>query len=280
MLSRGREMMDDAILSHVRHAATSAGAGIETIDIAGLPIATASRAALARAMISDCKRWHTSSQPRQPRLVFDANGHALSLRERDVEYRRSLSKADIVHADGGFLVTFSRLIGGPAIAERSATTDMLHDFAVACAREGLSFFLLGGTETVNHACAQQLCYRYPDLRIAGRHHGFFGRRDEKEVISRINATAPDVLWVGLGKPREQVFAARWRDKLTAGWIVTCGGCFNYVTGDYRRAPTWMQRANLEWLHRAITGPRGLLWRYLTTTPHALWLTLKSLRGGQ
>jgi len=71
---------------------------------------------------------------------------------------------------------------------------------------------------------------------------------------------------------------RNRHRIKAGWIVTCGGLFNYITGDYPRAPMWMQKSGLEWLHRMATRPKELAWRYITTNPHALWLIWKHRHG--
>ncbi|HEY0625152.1 MAG TPA: WecB/TagA/CpsF family glycosyltransferase [Allosphingosinicella sp.] len=245
------------------------------VKVAGVPIATASRQELAEAMAADCRRARETGEIR-PRTVFDANGHGLSLRETDASYREAYDQADVVHADGGFLVTFSRAGAGPRIAERSATTDMIHDFARVAEAEGLSFYLLGGEEEVNAECVERLRRFYPRLKIAGRRNGYFAADEEETVVAAINAAKPDVLWVGLGKPKEQIFSIRARQRLHVPWIVTCGGCFNYITGHYRRAPEWMQKANLEWVHRAGTEPRRLLWRYLTTSPHALWLALSRL----
>lgn len=157
---------------------------------------------------------------------------------------------------------------------------MFDDFAEAAVQEELSFFLFGATEEVNEACAKVLAKKYPGLRIVGRRHGFFGPDDESVIVEQINASTPDVLWVGLGKPLEQEFAARNAYRLRAKWVVTCGGCFNYVTGHYPRAPEWMRNNSLEWLHRALTGPKRLIWRYLTTNPHAVWVILKSLVAHQ
>lgn len=207
-----------------------------------------------------------------PRLVFDVNGQALSLRESNASYRSAVDQADVIHADGGFLVVVSRWRNKTPIPERSATTDMIHDCAKAAAQNGLSFYLLGGTEEVNAECARRLKAFYPDLLISGRHHGFFTRSEETAIIEEINHCRPDVLWVGLGKPLEQIFSVRWRDALTCGWLVTCGGCYNFITGYYTRAPLWMQNYHLEWIFRAMTTPR-LLWRYFTTTPHALLVAL-------
>ena len=82
-----------------------------------------------------------------------------------------------------------------------------------------------------------------------------------------------MIWVGLSAPLEYEFALRNRGRLKAGWLVTCGGCFNFVTGAYARAPKWMQTAGLEWLHRIWREPRRLFWRYATTNPVAIFLLL-------
>ena len=113
---------------------------------------------------------------------------------------------------------------------------------------------------------------HPGIVIAGRRHGYFEPAQESQIVEAINAARPDVLWIGLGKPAEQAFAVRNRERLDLAWAISCGGCFNYITGAYRRAPRWMQDSNLEWLFRALTTPR-LIWRYAATSPHALWLAL-------
>ena len=246
--------------------------GIEHVFIGGVKVATASRAELTAAIVADSLERRTSGREQPPRLLFDANGHGLSLAARDPEFRRALESADAVHADGGFLVPLSRVIAGAPIAERSATTDLIHDVAAAGLKDGLSHYLLGATEEVNARCAERLRELHPGLVIAGRRNGYFTPDEEAQVVGEINSANPDVLWIGLGKPLEQFFAVRNRERLRAGWAISCGGCFNYITGHYRRAPRWMQDHGLEWLFRAATTP-GLLGRYATTSPHALWLAL-------
>lgn len=231
-------------------------------------IICASRADLVALAIRDCE---IRSRPSQ--LVFDANGHALSLARTDPSFRQSVKQADIIHADGGFLVTLSKVLKLNAIPERSATTDMLHDFSRAFQGTPYGFFLLGSEERVNSECYNALKTTYPELKISGRRNGFFSSEEEPEVVEMINESGAEILWVGLGKPKEQEFCIRWRHMLKARWVITCGGCFNYVTGDYPRAPKWMQQMNIEWLHRLATRPRSLFYRYAVTTPHALWIAL-------
>lgn len=246
---------------------------LATTRIGGIEIVTASRRALAETLLADLGLARDGRQG--ARLVFDANGQALSLAVRDSAYARALAAADVIHADGGFLVTLSRWLGGARIAERSATTDMIHDLAAACASRGLSFYLLGATEAVNARCAERLGQLYPGLRIAGRRNGYFADDELDAVVAEINAASPDVVWLGLGKPREQIVATSIGPRLAATWLVTCGGCFDFLAGNARRAPGWMQQANLEWLYRLWCDPRRLFWRYATTNPHALWLVARA-----
>jgi exopolysaccharide biosynthesis WecB/TagA/CpsF family protein len=235
-------------------------------------VATASRAELTEVMVADCLARVDAGHPTPPRLIFDANGQGISMAARDSRYRAALNRADIIHADGGFIVTASRWLAGDRIAERSATTDLIHDFATAAVANDLSFFLLGGPEDVNARCAKQLAELYPQLRLVGRRNGYFDVRQTDAVIEAINQASPDLLFIGLGKPLEQRFAAENAHRLRVGWAITCGGCFHYLSGDLRRAPVWMRRANLEWLFLAFKDRRRF-WRYVTTSPHAVWLTL-------
>ena len=243
---------------------------IEHVFVGGVKVATLWRAELTRHIVDDCLRRRAEGAGGPPTLLFDSNGQGISLAATDPEYRKALEQADVVHADGGFVVLASRFVAGAPVPDRSATTDLLHDVAAAGLPHGLSHYLLGATEEVNAGCAERLRELHPGIVIAGRRNGYFDADEEMEVIAAIGKAAPDILWVGLGKPREQLFAVKQRKHLRASWLITCGGCFNYVTGHYRRAPEWVQRINLEWLFRAVTTPK-LLWRYATTSPHAIWL---------
>jgi len=249
------------------------GVQFNSTNIGGQIVVTASRADLTAAMLADKIAFRTNADEWQARMVFDVNGQGLSLRHSNAHYRDLMDKADIIHADGGFMVTLSRWMGEHQIVERSATTDLIHDFAACSDHEDLRFYLLGGTDEVNGKCAHELSRLYPRLKIVGRRHGYYDDVDEAEIVQEINDARPDVVWVGLGKPKEQEFCVRNRERIRASWLVTCGGCFNYITGDYARAPLWMQRLNLEWVFRMASNPKRFLVRYLTTSPHALYLAL-------
>jgi exopolysaccharide biosynthesis WecB/TagA/CpsF family protein len=242
------------------------------VTVGGLRTACLTREGLTRMMVLDCMAAR-DGHLRRPRLVFASNGHAIALAAQDEVFRFTFEQADIIHADGQAAVFASRLLTRTPIPERSATTDFIHDAAAAAVQNGLRFFLLGATEEANAEAARVLRETYPGLQIVGRHHGYFSELDEEELCDEINLTQPDVVWVGLSVPREYEFSVRNRSRLRAGWIVTCGGCFNFVTGAYTRAPGWMQKAGLEWLYRVVREPRRLFWRYAVTNPIAIFLLL-------
>jgi N-acetylglucosaminyldiphosphoundecaprenol N-acetyl-beta-D-mannosaminyltransferase len=257
---------------------------IRHVIIGGVPVAPLCRSDICSLIVGECAERRGGSASRRPtRLLFSANGHTLSLAARNSGFREALDQADLVHADGQSIVFASRLLRGGGIPERSATTDLIHDLSRVCPAEGLSFFLLGGTEDVNARCADALVRLYPGLKIAGRRNGYFPPELEHEICEEINASKADILWVGMGKPTEQLFCVRNRSYLDGAWAITCGGTFSFVVGDYRRAPLWMQSAGLEWFFRVLTSPRKLLWRYVTTNPHTLFLLAtrtRATRGGQ
>jgi len=242
------------------------------VVVGGIKAACLSRADLTRMMLADCFAARDAESPR-PKLIFAVNGHAIALAAQEEKFRRIFESADIIHADGQSAVFASRLLTATPIPGRSATTDFIHDASKAAAEHGLRFFLLGATEEVNANAARILRQTYPGLQIVGRRHGYFSPLDEDDICDEINLARADVIWTGLSVPLEYEFAVRNRGLLKAGWLITCGGCFNYVTGGHTRAPRWMQAIGLEWLHRLCCEPRRLFWRYATTNPVALFLLL-------
>ncbi len=182
--------------------------------------------------------------------------------------------ADLIHADGMPIVWASRLTSGHTLPERVATTDLFHDVAQRAEDAGVSFYLLGAAGEVLRRAVDRTRERYPRLEIAGYRDGYFDAREEENVLVAINAAKPDILWVGMGVPAEQKFCLRNRARLSqVGVIKTSGGLFDFVSGKNSRAPRLMQSLSLEWAYRAALEPRRLAYRYLTTSPHALYLLL-------
>lgn len=244
---------------------------IPLVSIGGLPLAVIDRRESARLILDLARSQRLRRTP--PAVITSANGQVLSMAARDKAIRRHFLAADLIHADGMPLVFASRLKGPMALPERVATTDLFHDVAHLAEVEGASFYLLGGDPHVIERAVDRVRRRYPRLAIAGYRSGYLDG-DEDRVVEAINAARPDVLWVGMGVPREQSFSLRHRDRLTnVGVIKTSGGLFDFLSGRNRRAPGWMQAAGIEWLFRTLLEPRRLLVRYVTTNPHAAYLLL-------
>jgi N-acetylglucosaminyldiphosphoundecaprenol N-acetyl-beta-D-mannosaminyltransferase len=246
---------------------------IATAEIGGLPIAVIDRAKSTELMIDLALKRRNSGLP--PFIFTSANGQVLSICDRQPQLRELFLETDLIQADGMSLVFASRLFQHTPLPERICTTDLFQDIAQAATRRGASFFFLGATKSMAEKAAQRVRAFYPDLEIVGHASGYMRREgDEDRVVDAVNAAKPDILWLGLGVPNEQLFAARNRRRLQGvGLIKTCGGLFDVLSGKNTRAPSWMRTAGLEWAYRLYLEPRRLAGRYLTTNPHALFVLL-------
>jgi exopolysaccharide biosynthesis WecB/TagA/CpsF family protein len=204
-----------------------------------------------------------------------ANGQVIAEWRKSEGLSIALREADVISADSMPMVFASKFFGSLQLPERVATSDLFFDVAERAQAIGLSFYLLGGDERTNRRAAGKLADLYPALNIAGRRNGFFGKDEESDVVDAINAAAPDILWVGMGVPRQEQFAAANRRRLTnVGVLKTCGGCFRYLSGELQRAPEWLQRSGLEWAYLASLDPRNRLMRYVRTNPMAVYRVVR------
>ena len=256
---------------------------MDTVTIGGFSTIRATRDELAALMVRDCLTNRKDGANRS-KLVFYSNGQGISLAGTDAPYAKAMSAADIVYADGMSVVIASRLLTGLPLPERIATTDFIHNAAAASCKAGLSFFLLGGTEAQNKTASAALRRQYPDLHIAGRHNGHDGlieERGDERLCAEIVASGADVLWVAMGKPKQELWCLRNRERLRGvGWVMACGGLFAFLGNEVSRAPTWMQQWGLEWVYRLMQEPSRLAWRYMTTNPHAIYRMVRFSRQGR
>ena len=241
--------------------------GFPRITIGGLPISLLDRAQSAR-MMCDAARQRPRGQ--RPLYLTSANGEVISRCYRDPAMAKLFLAADQISADGQPMVIASRHLCARPLPERVATTDLFHDVARLAQAEGLSFYMLGATESENTRAVEAVQALYPDLNIVGHCHGYHKGEALEAKIAEINALMPDILWLAMGVPHEQRFMAQHGEKLTGvGVVKTSGGLFNFLSGKNKRAPAWMQDAGLEWLWRIGQEPTRLFWRYFVTNPIAI-----------
>ena len=187
------------------------------------------------------------------------------LRERS--YRDLCQGADLIVADGMPVVWAARIAGRP-LPERVAGSSMVRTLSAAAAKAGRSIYLLGGDGDSCDRAAARLQQDYPGLIVAGAYSPPFGFEKDpgqmQAIRDRLIEASPDIIYVALGSPKQERLIADLRDDLpgASGWWLGVGISFSFVTGDVRRAPIWMQKTGLEWVHRLAQEPKRLAKRYL------------------
>lgn len=197
--------------------------------------------------------------------VCPANLDVLRQWRRSPEVRELVAAADLVVADGMPLVWAGELQGSP-LPERVAGSSLILSLTAAAADAGASVFLLGGNPGTAEAAVTKLTELSPQLRLAGTFCPPFGFERNPSSIERIEgllrAAAPDIVYVGLGFPKQERLIFELRRSLPTTWFVSCGVSFSFVAGEIPRAPARMQRLGLEWLYRMAQEPKRLYRRYL------------------
>jgi len=208
---------------------------------------------------------------REPSYVCVCTVHGVMDCRRSPELRRIFNTAGMVTPDGMPLVWLGRSqyphvsrVYGPdlmlAELERSAATGQRH-------------FLYGGASGVGERLAGRMRARFPAVQIVGIMEPPFASIEQlctPETAQEINAARPDVVWVGIGSPKQELWMARMRALLDAPVLIGVGAAFDFHSGTVRQAPPWMQRIGLEWLFRLVSDPRRLWRRYLVDNPWFIW----------
>jgi N-acetylglucosaminyldiphosphoundecaprenol N-acetyl-beta-D-mannosaminyltransferase len=141
------------------------------------------------------------------------------------------------------------------------------------ARRGYTSFFLGGGEGVAEDLRTRMVERFPGLRVVGTFCPPWRPLtdpERRELTARIDASRPDLMWVGLGAPKQDLFMAEYHELLKCKVMIGVGAAFDFHTGRVRQAPRWMMKAGLEWLFRLAVEPRRLWRRYLRNNPAFLW----------
>ncbi|MFN4090626.1 MAG: WecB/TagA/CpsF family glycosyltransferase [Alphaproteobacteria bacterium] len=199
------------------------------------------------------------------KLVVTPNlDHVVALRTNPALVA-AYARADLVLADGMPLVWASRL-GGPRLPERVTGADLIEPLCRAAALEGLTVFFLGSRLPVLEEAARRLSARAPGLQIVGMyeppHGAAFDAAEDDRIVEAVRAARPDILFVALGMPKQELWAARNLDRLETHAVLCIGAGLDYIAGKVARAPRMLQRIGLEWLWRMLSEPSRLGSRYL------------------
>jgi len=231
---------------------------LPTVDLLGMRLARVDEDTVLDHMFGEM------AQGRGGWLVT-ANLDFLRRYAKEPPIRSLYASADVTVADGMPLVWASELLGTP-VPERVAGSALIYRFAERAARDGRSLYLLGGDPGAAERAGWVLARDAAGLRIAGQSAPRFSAEPTQAelapVIAALQASKPDLLLVGLGSPKQERVIHALRPHFPGMWMVGVGISFSFVAGQLLRAPTWMRRSGLEWVHRLAQEPKRLARRYL------------------
>jgi N-acetylglucosaminyldiphosphoundecaprenol N-acetyl-beta-D-mannosaminyltransferase len=215
--------------------------------------------------VTSLNKW-LATPHHQCRYVVTPNvDHAVLLQENE-GLRDSYRDADLILADGHPIVWASRLLRQP-LPERVPGSELVPKLFDSSNQmdKTLKVFLLGAGPGVAETAAENMAASWPNVETVGLYSpplGFEHDPEEtKDILARIAAVQPDVLVVGLGAPKQEIWVHQHREQIQASMALCVGATIDFLAGEKRRAPVWMQRTGIEWLHRMCSEPKRLVKRY-------------------
>lgn len=250
--------------------------GTDTIRCARVPVTTCTRSEAAERVI------RLAGSPLGRGVdVHLCNAYTLALADRDPALRELLTRAAINFPDGKAVVWANQLLhrGRHLPGNRVYGPDLFLDVLDAGRRADLGHYLLGGTPEVLRALREELDRRFPGVRVVGAESPPFRDLSADELAerdARVRASGAQLVWVGLGTPKQDHECARLSARIPAVHLAV-GAAFDFVAGAKKQAPTWMQDHGLEWLFRLASEPRRLWRRYLFGNTRFLWAVARNVR---
>jgi N-acetylglucosaminyldiphosphoundecaprenol N-acetyl-beta-D-mannosaminyltransferase len=215
---------------------------------------------------------------RKPHRVVTLGTEMTMMARKDKELTDIINSSHLVVPDTAGIVWSTKLLYSKKI-NKVAGISLLEKLAERGAKIGYSFYFLGSKEGIAETAADNLRNKFPGLKIAGTHHGYFRGKDQ-EVINEINSLKPDILIIALGVPHQEKWAYKNLEKLDVSVCIGVGGSFDVLSGTLDRAPQFMIDFNLEWLYRLYREPSRFI--RMLALPHFMLLVymgrLKKLFG--
>jgi N-acetylglucosaminyldiphosphoundecaprenol N-acetyl-beta-D-mannosaminyltransferase len=218
-----------------------------------------------------------AERPRPATYIVQTNVYSLVNAQGGSPYRNVLSAADLSLPDGMPLVWILRHRGHKNL-ERVYGPDLMLRLCEQAAKRGWRCFFYGGKPGVPELLKEKLVARFPGLNIVGTYSPPFREltaEEEAQVCAMINAAKPDIVWVGLGAPKQDIWMYQHRGGLDVAVMHGVGAAFDFLTGRVRQAPRWMMNAGLEWLFRLLREPRRLWKRYTIVNLKFIYYVLTS-----
>ena len=228
----------------------------ETVALFGLPITNVTMAQAVERIEEHILSGNTH-QVATANLDFARN----SL--KDPYLQRVICDCSMVLPDGAPMLWASSMFGKP-LQERVTGVDLIPELARLSAEKGYSIFLLGSSDASSRLAAEILEKRFPGVRIVGRccpDVAPLHEMDNEEILRQIEKAQPDILLVAMGNPKQEIWIHRHRERLTVPVAIGIGGALDMIAGSLKRAPVWIQKAQMEWFFRMLQEPRRLFPRY-------------------
>ncbi|MAS33854.1 MAG: glycosyltransferase [Anaerolineaceae bacterium] len=226
------------------------------------------------AAITCLARWATEPQPR---YVVTCAVYTLMQGRQNPAIQKAIEQADMITADGMPLVWLQRRLGYPP-AERVYGPDIMTELCRATANGSASHYFYGGRGDIAERVATKWQHEFPGLHIAGTEappdNLLMDAPPDPAVVQRLNESGADIIWVGLGSPKQDLWMARYRPVLNASLLIGVGAAFDFFSGRVSQAPRWIQHSGFEWLFRLTQEPTRLWRRYLVYNPWFMWLVLR------
>ncbi len=186
-----------------------------------------------------------------PSLIVTANPEIIWLARNDNSFAQCLEAAQMVTADGIGIIIAAKILGKP-LKQRVTGIDLTTAIFTETEKKPYKFYFLGGKPGIAQKASEKISARFPGVQVVGIHHGYFD--DDTMILNDIREKKPDILLAALGMGRQE----KWiREKAMAAGVpvsIGVGGSFDVFSGEVKRAPVWMQKTGLEWLHRLINQP--------------------------
>ena len=208
------------------------------------------------------------------------NAYTIVCIQKDEILRETINKSSLVNVDGMAVAWALKFLGYKYVSKVSCP-DIFEELIKLAAEKNYRPFFLGTTPEILEKTINNLKLEYPNLQIAGSHHGFFDEDESEYIAEIVKNSKADMLFLGMTSPKKELFSEKFADYMQIPYIFGVGGVFDIVAGQIKRAPRWIQKTGFEWLHRFIQEPRRMWRRYLIGNVKFIWIVIKQkIRKGK